>query len=78
MNRFPHLRNGRTRRGYTLIEMLVVISISTVATGGSLICISTILKGERITAVAVQESQIVARLRLMWSDDVHWAQEWNG
>ena len=77
MNRFPHLRRGRTRRGYTLIELLVVISMSAVATGGSLICISTMLKGERITAVAVHESQVVARLRQMWHDDVHLAQEWN-
>ena len=77
MNRFHCLGQNRARHGFTLIEMLVVISISAVATGGSLVCISTMLKAERLTAAAVQENQVVARLRLVWKEDVHLAQEWN-
>lgn len=77
MKRFPRLEQNQTRRGYSLIELLVVISISTVATGGSVVCISTMLKAERLTAAAAQESQIVARLRSVWKQDVHLALEWN-
>jgi hypothetical protein len=71
------LKQNQTRRGYSLIELLLVIMFSTVATGGSVVCISTMLKAERLTAVTVQESQAVARLRSVWKEDVHLAQEWN-
>lgn len=76
MNRFRRLRHRRTRPGYSLIELIIVISMSAAATGGSLVCISTMLRGERIAAVAVQESQVIARLRVIWNEDVHLAQEW--
>lgn len=77
MKRFPRCKHDQARSGFSLIELLIVISISIVATGGSIVCISTMLKAERHTATAAQEIQVVARLRSVWKDDVHLAKEWN-
>lgn len=75
MNRQSRLRHHFPRRGYTLIELLIVMSMSVAVTGGSVVCISTVLKSERSSAAAVHESLVIARLRQVWSDDVHQTQE---
>jgi prepilin-type N-terminal cleavage/methylation domain-containing protein len=64
-------RRPRSRRGVSLIELLIVISIGSVIVGTCVTTMHLLLRVERDQERALRQSVILSRVRKLFSDDVH-------
>jgi Tfp pilus assembly protein FimT len=71
--RRPGQRSGRRRRGKTLIEMLVIISLFATLLAPCLAVIRTLLQTQRSAEALLEISRTVGELGRQWARDAHGA-----
>jgi prepilin-type N-terminal cleavage/methylation domain-containing protein len=64
-------RVRRARRGVSLIELLIVISIGTVIIGLCVTTMHVLLRVERDQARSLRSAMVLSRVRQLFADDVH-------
>lgn len=64
-------RVRRARRGVSLIELLIVISIGTVIIGLCVTAMHVLLRVERDQARSLRSAMVLSRVRQLFADDVH-------
>lgn len=67
----PHSKRGGRRRGFSLIETLIVISISSLLTAAVGACLLTLYRAEHRTREAIGRREALTELSLHLREDAH-------